>query len=613
MDGQPPDNTSNRDEASSFLMAMNQLNQRHPPDRVARPSYQTLLPNSPVPPTPQTFGMTTSPISPDVTAVMPQESVTLPIFQPHFQAQIAALRAMPDAERREKNRLLTCAKSNEFHQLLHQKEALVKVRQSFGPEAFVKHYADLQVAMKVTYAIYVSHFCLTFRINDLPVEILTAIFRLTVNEEGDSDVRAAIRVTHVCRLWRSVAIADRDLWNPIRFLDPKNFERSFALMERAGATGLEIRIRDIDTKPLSKEAMTRLIDRIFKKLPSIRKMDIFLYSREAVLPILEGLQRVAQDNHTMELEHLEIHNYYASGTPTAFLPSLPLFGGSILPSFRHLRLNGVNIQWDVALLSRLTTLDLRRLAMELLPSSAIFRAVLSGATGLEKLILDAAGPRHEPSTPPLPPIAIPSLRILVLGGLSDAYAEYVLSHFSAPNVLDFTIMFPVDNVYSRLISALTTSSRMSNIKILILVRMPFGGTTIPAESKLLLGKWLESMPELTFLRVIETSRDIFEVLRLKPPEARHTQASAQRRPIGPNIVYVDFQNDSELTDIDHLVNYIVFRRALGYLLKKVWLTSGTVARLSTEQKLKLKQALGVGVVQIASWRTVEEEALCKQV
>jgi len=278
-------------------------------------------------------------------------------------------------------------------------------------------------------------------------------------------------------------------------------------------------------------------------------------------------------------------------------------------------LNGVNIQWDVALLSRLTTLDLRRLAMELLPSSAVFRALLGGATGLEKLILDGAGPQYETSAPVLPPITIPTLRILVLGGLSDAYAEYVLSHFSAPNVLDFTIMFPIDNMYPKLISALTTTSRMPNIKILVLVRMPLGGTTIPLESKLLLGKWLESMPELTFLRVLQTSREIFDVLRLKPPiaqgalEGKHTQ---QSRPIGPKIVYVDCQ--SELTDIDHLVNYIAFRRSLGYPLKKVWMASGTAARLSPEQRLKLGQALGGhGVVQIASHRTVEEEALCKQV
>lgn len=614
MDGQPPNNTSNREEASSFLMAMSQLNQQHPPDRVARPSYQAIPPNSPVPPMPQTPEMTTPPTSPGVTALMPQGSVTLPTFETHFQAQIAALLAMPDAERREKNLVLTRAKVNELDRLRHQRDGLIKMRPSFRPEAFAKHYADLQVAGRVTHAIYIVHFCLTFRINDLPMELLMKIFRLVVSP---LDITGTIRVTHVCRLWRSVAIADRNLWNTVCFLVPKHFERSFALMERAGPTGLDIHMGDTKTNPWSKETITQLIDRMFKKLPSIRKLDIFLYSREAVLTVLEGLQRVAQENLTMELEHFEIHKYFAPGTSKEYLPTLPLFGGSILPSLRHLRLDGVNIQWDVDLLSRLTTLDLRRLAMELSPSSAVFRAVLSGATGLETLILEAAGPQYESSTPLLPPIPIPSLRILVLGGLSDAYADYILSHFTAPNVLDFTIMYPMDNVYPRLISALTTS-RMSKVKILNLVQIPLGGTTIPVESKTLLGKWLESMPEMTFLRVMQTSGEIFDVLRLNPPVVRgaqrvkRTQESAQRRPIGPELVYVDVRN--EWTDIDQLVNYIAFRRGLGYPLKMVWLTSGTVARLSPEQKLKLQQALGeFGVVQIGGERTAEEDALCKEV
>jgi hypothetical protein len=322
----------------------------------------------------------------------------------------------------------------------------------------------------------------------------------------------------------------------------------------------------------------------------------------------------------MALEYLEIHTFYSSGVPAEFLPSLSLFGGALLPSFRHLRLNGVNVQWEVDLLSRLTTLDLRRIAMDLLPSTADFRAVLNGASGLEKMILDGAGPKYELGGAfQLPPIPIPSLRILVLGGLSDSYAEYVLSHFTTPNVLDLTIMFPINNVYSKFITALTTTCRMPKVKILILVKMPLQGPSIPMESRTLLARWLESMPTLAFIRLLQTSSEIFEVLkseRMQTPLAsvdeEGPQASSPKPLICPQVIYMDYQND--FGDFDILTTWITHRRVMGYPLKKVWLAPSIAANLTREQKVRTWDALGgFGILQMASYRTTEEEAMCKQV
>jgi hypothetical protein len=469
------------------------------------------------------------------------------------------------------------------------------------PEAYAKHIADLQIATNACYSDYFAHLCVTFRFNDLPMELLTEIFRFVIwpLTPFEADLKAAVRLTHVCRLWRSVVISDKRIWNPVCFGDPKHFDRTFALMERAGPSNVDIRIRDNQTTPLSKEAMAQLIDRLFLQLPSIRKLDIFLFSREAVIPILDGLRCIPQYGCPMELEYLEIHSFYSSGVPAEFLPSLPLFGGAILPSFRHLRLNGVNIQWDVDLLSRLTTLDLRRIAMDLLPSTADFRAVLNGASGLEKMILDGAGPRYEQGVAfSLPPIPIPSLRILVLGGLSDSYAEYVLSHFIAPNVLDLTIMFPIDNIYTRLITALTTTFRMPKVKILILVKMPLNGEPIPTDSRALLARWLESMPELAFIRLLQTSSEIFEVLKSErrrphfqtPMKVSRSGQPVPKRLICPHVIYMDYQND--FGDFDILTAWIAHRRVMGYPLKKVWLAPSTAEKLTKEQKVRMWDALG---------------------
>jgi len=612
-------------DASSFLAAMYQLNQQHPPDHVATPNYSPLepgpslrVPQEPV--SEASTPLTSGPVSPSSPS---SERDPLVAFHRNLQVRIDALNMLPEAERREKARLQAASRANDVCQLLDRKASLVKMRPYMRPDAYAKHIADLQLATKASYCDYFAHFCLTFRFNDLPMELLTEIFRFIIwpLSPFEADLRVAIRLTHVCRLWRSVVISDKRIWNPVCFGDPQNFDRTFALMERAGPSDIDIRIRDEKEKPLSREAMTQLIDRLFVQLPSIRKLDVFLFSREAVIPILDGLQRIPLFECPMKLEYLEIHSFYSSGVPAEFLPSLPLFGGAFLPSFRHLRLNGVNIKWDVDLLSRLTTLDLRRIAMDLLPSTADFRAVLNGASGLEKMILDGAGPKYEQGGFSLSPIPIPSLRILILGGLSDSYAEYVLSHFTAPNVLDLTIMFPIDNIYKRLVTALSTTSQMAKVKILILVKMPLNGETIPTDSRALLARWLKSMPELAFIRLLQTSSEIFEVLKSERTQAPPANVDEEPRALGlpdpkhlvcPQVIYMDYQNDYD--DFDILLAWIIHRRIMGYPLKKVWLAPSTVSKLTEEQKVRVWDALGgLGVPQIVSYRTLEEEAMCKQV
>lgn len=605
---------------------MYQLNQQHPPDNTATPNYSPLQPGSSLRVPQEPVSEASTSLSPGVVSPSspPSEQDPLAAFYRNLQARIDALNTLPEAERREKARLQAASRANDVCQLLDRKALLAKMRPYMRPDAYAKHIADLKFATKASYSDYFAHLCLTFRFNDLPMELLTEIFRFIIwpSSPFEADLKVAIRLTHVCRLWRSIVISDKRIWNPVCFGDPQQFGRTFALMERAGPSDIDIRIRDNQENPLSREAMTQLIDRLFVQLPSIRKLDVLLFSRESLIPILDGLRRIPLFGCPMELEYLEIHSFYSSGVPAEFLPSLPLFGGAFLPYFRHLRLNGVNIQWDVDLLSRLTTLDLRRIAMDLLPSPGDFRAVLKGASGLEKMILDGAGPKYEQGAAfSLPPVPIPSLRILVLGGFSDSYAEYVISHFTAPNVLDLTVMFPIDNIYDKLIMALSTTSRMAKVKILILVKMPLNREPIPTVSRALLAKWLESMPDLAFIRLLQTSSEIFEVLKSERRQDPPANVDEEPRALGlpdpkhlvcPKVIYMDYQNDFE--DFDILLAWITHRRIMGYPLKKVWLAPSTVTKLTKEQKVMMWDALGgFGIPQIASYRTSEEEAMCKQV
>jgi hypothetical protein len=239
------------------------------------------------------------------------------------------------------------------------------------------------------------------------------------------------------------------------------------------------------------------------------------------------------------------------------------------------------------------------------------------------MILDGAGPKYDQGNiHSLPPVVIPSLRILILGGLSDSYAEYVLSHFIAPNVLDLTIMFPIDNMYTKLITALTTTCRMPKVKILILVKTPLSGLPIPMDSRALLAQWLQSMPELAFVRLLQTATEIFEILnseQMQTPLPNVEEGALQtlgqpvrKRFICPQVIYLDYQND--ISDFDTLTAWITYRRMTGYPLKKVWIGPSIAIKLTKEQKVRLWDSLGgIGMAQIASCRTMEEEAMCKQV
>ncbi|KAH8824675.1 hypothetical protein DL96DRAFT_1614713 [Flagelloscypha sp. PMI_526] len=81
----------------------------------------------------------------------------------------------------------------------------------------------------------------------IPTEILATIFRHVggANLEGlwsKKDLYAFIPcITHICSLWRTVALADTLLWTTIRVKNnPVNLERTIALLERSGTAQLSV-------------------------------------------------------------------------------------------------------------------------------------------------------------------------------------------------------------------------------------------------------------------------------------------------------------------------------------------------------------------------------------
>ncbi|KAJ7162308.1 hypothetical protein C8R46DRAFT_955297 [Mycena filopes] len=94
---------------------------------------------------------------------------------------------------------------------------------------------------------------LTYPVLTLPFEITSNIFRSTLSPRDPDDPAAAwqqssLRLGHICRLWRQIALATRELWNTLDltldYPSPRSFEAQQSLtrtfLSRAASSSLKI-------------------------------------------------------------------------------------------------------------------------------------------------------------------------------------------------------------------------------------------------------------------------------------------------------------------------------------------------------------------------------------
>ncbi|KAJ2921808.1 hypothetical protein H1R20_g15288, partial [Candolleomyces eurysporus] len=242
----------------------------------------------------------------------------------------------------------------------------------------------------------------------LPPEILSNIFialrRIVAN--GYSYRSSWVRVTHVCRHWRAVALDCPALWSDLLFVNPKGTE---VMLQRAKNAPLTVKFaaypatfNDILCKIASQTGRLREVE-LRSGSNTTLELPIILSCFESTAPILEKLV----------LQGVEI--YYRTGSDKYHtLPADFLRGGA--PSLRHLDVTRFAIHWDALPLSTtLTHLRLENVVLENRPTQASFLKSLTSLLRLETMILKACLPRsgdalHLGSLP----ITLPSLRILEL-------------------------------------------------------------------------------------------------------------------------------------------------------------------------------------------------------
>ncbi|KAG2155569.1 hypothetical protein DEU56DRAFT_314284 [Suillus clintonianus] len=462
-----------------------------------------------------------------------------------------------------------------------------------------------------------------FRMNDLPPEIITHIFRIaawsTSTPADGTHVR--LLLTSVCTKWRSLMIQDCTLWSAIWFRDPPPYQRSLEWFKRAGGAPLDIRINEHDADWKSKdddwrykeddhrftaEQMEELIDKIFVKVSQIRMLVLVVDNWPPALVVLQKLQEAAEAGKIINMERLEIHRM---GQPFVWLgpgwrsPAV-LFGGQTR-ALKYLCLSGVHIDWNATPLSNLSTIDLRKIAMNVAPTLNRFREVLIACPRLQKLSLDGAGPQPSARRPDHVPINLPHLKVLIIGGFSMLYSCYILSQFKAPNVRDLTLMNLTGEDYTTMIAAIT--GRFRELRLLTLYTVNISPTEGGTKAMV---RFLNAMPYLSYLRIASMKWHIIEAFNEDPREyglgrETATQSLPENRPVlCPNLQTIEFQQMSGTK----IAEWAATRKELGAPLRRAYVNSPYVSQITAAEAGIIQEIVGLFIAPLGS-TTPEERAL----
>ncbi|KAJ3776002.1 hypothetical protein FB446DRAFT_822041, partial [Lentinula raphanica] len=468
------------------------------------------------------------------------------------------------------------------------------------PEEHERHalvVRNHKVEAAKTYIAYELIFWRTFRIYDLPREILTDIIRFVVwsSRSPPIGIRWRLQLTWVSRYLRNITISDSTLWNAILFCDNPPFERSLAFIERSRAAPLDLRLNDTPTHKFTDQEICALLKNLTPHLHQIRILIILLEDWEPTLSVLKWLSDYGKEGvRPLTMERFEMHR---TGNPylwpgliwqgTKFDPvnhsiSLyTLFGGRYVPELKSFTINGVNIDWaNTTSLNNLTTLDLRRIPFELCPTVSCFRQILATSPMLMKLSLDGAGPAS--SNPTMitnrPAIDLLHLHTLVLANFAFPFTKSIVSHFTAPNVKDLTIMnfkgVGHGPFYEFMIG------RFPKIKLLTLYT-----ATCPRNILPVMIKWLDSMPLLAYARLSDLEHDILRAFLFNPytmkvhPDLPSSLRSAPRL----NVLTVEnFQPEI-------FAKFVFARKLCGIPVKKTYMAQRMAKDIGSAALADIKQ------------------------
>ncbi len=359
-----------------------------------------------------------------------------------------------------------------------------------------------------------------FPIRQLPIEILMAVFRYVVGSvPGPFEANHTRRsLTATCRHFREVAIADQSLWNSFWLLDVYPWQQSLAFLDRAGTSPLDIRFGDKEHlirsrkeyPPLTVAQLDHLLNALLPKVSQIRK----LVTRFESIELVEHfMKRFATAGPPTLLERYEVHRTskpYLLPSEQANSP-IPI-SVHPTPKLRWLSLDGVSIDFAKLHPTNFQIIELRRMCIQSCPTTQRFSEMLHTSPALYRLALWAAGPTHRPVAG-AQRVKMSNLRELIIGDVNCAFSINMLEHIHAPRLMALTIVHVGGPDCSQWFSMMT--GMFPELQLLSLSRLKIPTLDETMRAVVL---WLESMPRIKMLKVVDVNRTILDVFCQDPTQ-----------------------------------------------------------------------------------------------
>ncbi|KAG9103490.1 hypothetical protein FRC06_010472 [Ceratobasidium sp. 370] len=272
-------------------------------------------------------------------------------------------------------------------------------------------------------------------VNRLPTEIVSRVFEL-VSEVQDG---AIIRLSHVCRDWRTIAFESPRAWSKLLadLSAPSNAptaERASAYLERSGACPLDLRL--ITSTGQLSNPPNGIAGALHKCLSRWRSFSFTSSSSGVCSDFVKSLS-----GHAPMLQELNLVFQSVSRAAHGDHPRLPPNFSVQAPALRVLRLDGVgiNLEW-AATLRRLHTLELIQSTGSPLAYDPLIRALSGSANSLRTIKIHArvSNLPQISATPISVPLVFPCLETLDLT-LHTSPVASLLVDFEAPNLQSLSL------------------------------------------------------------------------------------------------------------------------------------------------------------------------------
>ncbi|KLO11317.1 hypothetical protein SCHPADRAFT_942154 [Schizopora paradoxa] len=419
-----------------------------------------------------------------------------------------------------------------------------------------------------------------FPINELPPEILVTIFTMAILSHSSKEVtRSRLAVAGVCKQWRRVVHESPTMWSIIEFKTKPPFTDSVQALRRSKNAPLILLVDVRDPKWSTREAdcsytpsdMTALMSHIVPVMDRVTELYILCDTWKVVLAAIMQLRDVKAPALS-RFEVLRSGKAYVSfernGMPQELNRPIPLFRGGA-PRLNHVSLDGVHVDWIRTPLKDIRTLEMRKMAMEVMPNLKIFRKMLLDSSGLRTLTLEGAGPQWvDEEADGWIPVEFPCLESLTLGDFAVDYGTFIIRLFNAPKLRRLTLCL-LEEDCSALFAKMTNMFPDLTVLFLFDVGVKDDETT---------RKFFLSIPKLRYFKTMRMERDVFALLLQRVPKYPLNNATKQEEtevppptelvPLCPRIETAECGNG---VTSDIALDFVASRAEMGLPLRRLLL------------------------------------------